>query len=84
MLSMTVEGDIVFDPFMGVGTTAVAAVLHKRRVAGAEIVPEYVDIAVSRVLSTVQGRLLTRPMDRPIYEPPRSSKLTQRPASFGA
>lgn len=84
VLSMTNEGDLVFDPFMGVGTTAVAAVLHKRKSAGAEIVPEYVETAVSRVLSTVQGALVTRPMDRPIYEPPPTSKLTQRPASFGA
>lgn len=79
VLSMTNEGDLVFDPFMGVGTTAVAAVLHKRKAAGAEIVSAYVDIAISRMLSTVQGKLRTRPMDRPIYEPPPSSRLAQRP-----
>jgi adenine-specific DNA-methyltransferase len=84
VLSMTDEGDLVFDPFMGVGTTAVAAVLHKRKAVGAEIVPEYVDIATSRVLKAVQGTLLTRPMDRPIYEPPPTSKLIQRSAHVEA
>jgi adenine-specific DNA-methyltransferase len=84
VLSMTSEGDLVFDPFMGVGTTAVAAVLHKRKAVGAEIVPEYVEIAVSRLLSLVQGKLRTRPMDRPIYEPPPTSKLIQVPASVEA
>jgi len=84
VLSMTNEGDLVFDPFMGVGTTAVAAVLHKRKAVGAEIVPEYVDIATSRVLKAVQGTLLTRPMDRPIYEPPPTSKLIQRSANVEA
>jgi adenine-specific DNA-methyltransferase len=84
VLSMTKEGDLVFDPFMGVGTTAVAAILHKRKAAGAEIIPEYVEIAISRVLSAVQGEIVTRPMDKPIYEPPHTSKLTHRPVSFGA
>jgi adenine-specific DNA-methyltransferase len=84
VLSMTNERDLVFDPFMGVGTTAVAAVLRKRKAAGAEILPEYVDIAISRVLSTVQGKLRIRPMDRPIYEPPPTSKLVQVPSRVEA
>jgi adenine-specific DNA-methyltransferase len=60
VLSMTDKGDLVFDPFMGVGTTAVAAILHSRRVAGAEIVPEYVDIAALRIRCMRQGTLLIR------------------------
>jgi adenine-specific DNA-methyltransferase len=37
VLSMTKEGDLVFDPFIGVGTTVVAALLHNRKSAGADI-----------------------------------------------
>jgi len=80
VLSMTDQGGLVFDPFMGVGTTAVAAVLHGRKAAGAEIVPEYSDIAENRVRLASQGLLKTRPMDRPVYEPPKNSTLTNGPS----
>src|SRR5437867_513356 len=36
ILTLTQIGDLVVDPFMGVGTTACAAVMHRRRVAGPE------------------------------------------------
>jgi adenine-specific DNA-methyltransferase len=45
VLSMTNEGDWVFDPFLGTGTSIIAAVRHKRRGAGAETVPKYVALA---------------------------------------
>src|SRR5207248_2105542 len=35
------EGDIVLDPFMGSGSTAVAALLHQRNYLGTELKPEY-------------------------------------------
>lgn len=70
VLALTGEGDLVVDPYMGVGSTAVAAVLHNRRAAGADIVREYIDIARTRVTSAAAGMLPTRPMGRPIYEPP--------------
>jgi len=69
ILSMTKPGDRVLDPYMGVGTTAVAAVLHKRKAIGSEIVPEYIKIAHHRVESAANGKLRTRPMDRPVYDP---------------
>ena len=39
------EGDIVMDPFLGSGTTAVEALKVGRRVVGIELNPAYVDIA---------------------------------------
>jgi len=45
VLSMTNEDDWVFDPFVGTGTSIIAAIRHKRRGAGAEIVPKYIDLA---------------------------------------
>ena len=42
------RGDIVFDPFMGSGTTIVAAERVGRRAYGIEIDPRYVDVAVRR------------------------------------
>lgn len=45
----TVEGAVVLDPFIGSGTTAVAAHNLKRRFIGIEINPEYVAIAERRL-----------------------------------
>ncbi len=78
VLSMTRPGDLVVDPYMGVGSTAVAAVMHKRRAAGAEIVAEYVEIAKKRVALASIGMLPTRPMGRPVYIPSLTSKFVRR------
>jgi site-specific DNA-methyltransferase (adenine-specific) len=42
-------GDIVLDPFLGSGTTAVAAVQHGRRYVGFEIDEAYFHLAQKRV-----------------------------------
>jgi adenine-specific DNA-methyltransferase len=76
VLALTNEGDLVVDPYMGVGSTAVAAVKHGRRSAGADIVEEYIEIARTRVALAAAGLLRTRPMDRPIYEPPVALETT--------
>ncbi|MEX0569597.1 MAG: site-specific DNA-methyltransferase [Candidatus Njordarchaeota archaeon] len=49
ILYSTDEGDIVLDPFMGSGTTAVACILTNRYYIGFEIVPELVEFATNRV-----------------------------------
>lgn len=69
VLSMTNEGDWVLDPFLGTGTTIVAAVRHKRRGAGAETVEKYVRLARQRIEEEVAGTLRTRPMHKPVYDP---------------
>lgn len=69
VLALTDEGDWVLDPFIGVGTTAIAALMHGRRAIGAEIVPEYVEVARERIRLAERGELRVRPMDRPIYDP---------------
>jgi adenine-specific DNA-methyltransferase len=81
VLSVTAPGDLVVDPFMGVGTTACAAVRHGRRAAGAELVSEYVAIARERIRLALRGTLRTRPMDRPVYTPDPSSALARRDGS---
>lgn len=43
------ESDIILDPFLGSGTTAVAAKLLKRNFIGIEISPEYCKIAQERL-----------------------------------
>ena len=45
----TFEGDVVLDPFLGSGTTAVAAIETGRRYVGYETNPEYVALAEERI-----------------------------------
>lgn len=47
------EGETVCDPFMGSGTTGVAAVEHGRKFTGIEIEPKYFDIACRQIEAAV-------------------------------
>lgn len=80
VLALSNPGDLVLDPYMGAGSTLIAAIRHGRRAAGADIVPEYVALARERIELEWRGELRTRPMTRPVYEPPRAS---QRETSTG-
>ncbi len=78
VLSMTNEGELVFDPFAGVGTAVVAAVINGRKGLGSEVEEHYYEIAVQRVRKALVGELRIRP-DKPVYKPPKRSKLTINP-----
>jgi len=69
VISMTDEGDAVLDPYMGVGSAIIAALMHGRNAYGCDIVPEYVKIAHQRVADWQAGKLRTRPMGKPVYNP---------------
>ena len=69
VLSMTNIGDAVFDPYMGVGASLIAALMHGRDAYGCDIVPEYVEVAQERIRQLYDGCLRVRPMGKPIYDP---------------
>lgn len=69
VLSMTDEGDWIIDPFLGVGSSIIAAIKNGRKGAGSEIFEEYVEIAHDRLKLLSKGRLRTRPMNKPVYNP---------------
>ncbi len=69
VVSLTDPGDAVLDPYMGVGTSVIAALMHDRRGFGCDIVQEYVDIARERLHALRMGALRTRPMGKPVYDP---------------
>lgn len=84
VLSMTDEGDWILDPFIGVGTTAIAALAHNRRAIGAEMMPEYVVVARERIRLAELGQLRVRPMERAVYDPDApGSSLPPRVVSLG-
>jgi len=43
------EGDLIYDPFMGTGTTAKVAIVNQRNFIGSEISAEYCEIARARI-----------------------------------
>ncbi len=82
ILAFTEPGDLVVDPFLGVGTTAVAAILNARRAAGADLVERYLEIARARVVAAGKGLLLYRPRTKPVYVPQPNTPLTIFPSDF--
>ncbi len=80
VLALTTKDDWVLDPFLGTGTSIIAAIRHGRRGAGAEIVPRYVEVARERIEQEMLGTLRTRPMERPVYDPvDAGNRLTVSP-----
>lgn len=60
---------LVFDPFMGSGTTGVACVLHDRAFIGIEREPAYFDIACRRIEEAYrQPRLFNEPAPKPVQD----------------
>jgi hypothetical protein len=51
LLAFTDAGDVVFDPFMGSGTTMAAAALLDRRASWCEISPGYCDVILRRIMN---------------------------------
>jgi DNA modification methylase len=49
LLLYSKEGDLVYDPFMGTGTTAIACIKEKRRYVGSEISKRYCEWAEIRI-----------------------------------
>lgn len=47
--NFTVNGDIIFDPFMGLGTTGISCIKYNRNFIGIEKNKEYYDLASKRI-----------------------------------
>jgi adenine-specific DNA-methyltransferase len=82
VLALTREEDLIVDPYIGVGSTACAAVMHGRRAAGADLSSEYLGLARQRVKAAFHGTLRTRPRGKPIYVPGPADKIARRPAEL--
>lgn len=74
VLGLTNPGDRVLDPYIGVGSTAVAALKHGRFAFGCDLEQRYIDIALKRLSDLHSRSLRTRPLNKPIYTPPEISQ----------
>src|SRR5665213_757637 len=70
VLALTDQGDSVLDPYLGVGSSVISAIMHGRKAYGCDTNKKYFDIAWRRVRDFRAGKLKTRPMNKPVFEPP--------------
>lgn len=82
VLALTNEGDWVLDPYMGVGSALIAALMHDRRAMGCEKEVAYVEIARQRILDYFNGTLRYRPLGKPVYQPTGKEKVSQIPEEW--
>jgi len=55
LVKIAPEGGAVLDPFMGSGTTGVAAVLEGRKFIGVEMTEHYAEVARQRITTSING-----------------------------
>ncbi len=79
VLALTKENDRVLDPFCGVGSTLLAALMHDRKAIGIDKEQEYVSISKERIFQLYNGTLKTRPLGRPVHKPTGREKVAQVP-----
>jgi adenine-specific DNA-methyltransferase len=82
ILALSNRRQLVVDPFLGAGTTAVAALKNGRRAAGCDKIGDFVDLTIRRVRLLEGGRLPYRNRNRPIYVPLPNTPLTTPPKQF--
>ncbi len=82
VLALTNENDWVFDPYMGVGSALIAAIMHNRRAMGCEREAEYIAVARQRILDYFNGTLRSRPIGKPVYQPTGKEKVSQIPEEW--
>lgn len=72
VLSMTNPKGLVFDPFAGVASAGVAALINNRNFWGCEIVDDYVQIGKERLIQSIEGTIKYRE-NKPLYDPGKSN-----------
>jgi adenine-specific DNA-methyltransferase len=82
VLALTNERDVVFDPFAGVGSSLVAALLHNRKGMGVDKEKPYLDIAYLRINEALEGTLKKRPFGKPVYRPKGTEKVAKIPPEW--
>jgi len=82
ILALTNKNDIVFDPFVGVGSSMIAAIKNNRNVIGVDREKIYTDIAFKRINDYFKGTLKIRPIEKPIWVPNGNEKVAKVPEEW--
>lgn len=82
VLALTNEKSWVLDPFNGVGSAVIASLKNDRNAIGIDRDKEFCKIAKERIIDLKEGRLKTRPINKPIHKPDKKNKLSQIPKEW--
>ena len=82
VLAFSNSGDTVLDPFVGAGTSAIAAIKAGRLAIGIDRSAEYVDLTRRRVEALLTGELDLRLSGREVRKPMAVEKVSQIPAEW--
>lgn len=82
VLALSNEGGKVLDPFAGVFSTVIAALLHDRIGIGIERDADYVRIGEDRIKNYFNGSLRKRPMTKSIHVPSSNDKIAKIPDTW--
>jgi len=82
VLALTNEDDRVLDPYAGVGSTLIAALMHGRKAIGVEKEPEFISISKERLYQLANSTLKTRPLGKPVHKPSGREKVSQVPLEW--
>ena len=82
VLALTNDNDIVYDPFAGVGSSLLAALMNNRQAYGTELEEKYVKIGLDRIERLKNDELVTRPISQQIYKPSKKDKIAQIPEEW--
>lgn len=82
ILALTNEGDTVLDPFVGAGTTAVAAVVNGRAAIGIDRDERYAELAAGRVASALSGEIKLRDFGKATARPAKGQRVASVPKEW--
>ena len=82
VLALSEKGDVVYDPFVGVGSAIIGALKNGRRGYGTELEKKYIDIGLSRINDLAHGKLRMRPVTQEIFEAKKAGRLSQIPEEW--
>jgi DNA modification methylase len=82
VLAFTDPTDLVLDPFLGAGTTALAAIKSGRNVIGIDRDPRYIEIAERRLDQLKRGELPLRPSGMPVRTPRMNESVSRVPEAW--
>ena len=84
VLALTKPGDLVLDPFVGTGTTVIAAAMHGRTGIGIDKSEQYIELARKRLEDQGNGSLVTRPLGAPVRRPKSGTRVATIPKEWAA
>ena len=82
VLALSNKQSWVLDPFAGVCSTVIGAIMHDRNAVGIERDAEYCAVAEQRIEDLREGRLKIRPMTKAIHVPSANDKIARVPQEW--